>query len=60
MFKKWEMNTATLGEALAYMDESGGEPKDAAIWFLKEREALWTAFVPADIAEKVKAAVAGM
>ena len=60
MFKKWKMNTATLGEALAYMHDTGGEPVDAAIWFLKNREEIWTKFVPSDVAQKVREAVAGM
>ncbi len=60
MFKKWKMNTATLDEALAYMHDTGGEPIDAAVWFLKNREELWTKFVPSDVAQKVKDAVAGM
>ncbi len=42
------------------MDETGGEPIDAAEWFLKNREELWTKFVPDDVAQKVKDAVAGM
>ena len=60
MFGKWKLSTATLNEALAYMDETGGEPIDAAVWFLQEREELWTPFVPADVAKKVKEAVAQM
>ena len=60
MFKKWKLSTATLDEVLSYLDESGGEPVDAAIWFLQEREELWTPFVPEDVANKVKEAVAQM
>ncbi len=60
MFKKWKLDTATLDEVLSYMDKSGGEPVDAAIWFLKNKEDIWTTFVPSDIAEKVKEAVAQM
>ena len=45
MFSKWELNTATLDEVLAYMSETGGEPVDAAIWFLKNKESIWTKFV---------------
>jgi len=60
MFNNWKLNTKTLGEALSYMDETGGEPIDAAIWHLKNREAVWTKFVPADVAQKVKDAVAKM
>jgi glycine betaine/proline transport system substrate-binding protein len=60
MFGKWKLNTKTLGEGLAYMDDTGGEPADAAVWFLKEKEAIWTEFVPSDVAQKIKDAVAGM
>lgn len=60
MFEKWKMDSATLGEALAYMNDTGGEPIDAAIWFLKNREEIWTQFVPADVAENVRTAVADM
>jgi glycine betaine/proline transport system substrate-binding protein len=60
MLKKWVMDTDTLGEALAYMDATGGEPYDAAVWFLKNRESIWTEFVPADVAEKIREAVADL
>jgi glycine betaine/proline transport system substrate-binding protein len=58
MFKNWVMNTSTLGEALAYMDATGGEPYDAAVWFLKNRKSFWTGFVPSDVADKIKDALA--
>jgi glycine betaine/proline transport system substrate-binding protein len=58
MYESWYMETAYFNEALAYMDETGGEPFDAALWFLKEREEVWTKFVPDDVAQKVKEAVA--
>jgi glycine betaine/proline transport system substrate-binding protein len=60
MFGKWELNTATLDEVLAYMNETGGEPIDAAIWFLKNKESIWTKFVTSEAADKVKEAVADM
>jgi glycine betaine/proline transport system substrate-binding protein len=60
MFNKWKLDTATLDEVLSYMNETGGEPIDAAVWFLKNREAIWTEFVTADVAQKVKDAVAEM
>lgn len=60
MFSEWKLDTATLNEVLAYMLETGGEPSDAAVWFLKNREAIWTEFVPADIAQNVKDAVVDM
>jgi len=58
MFGKWKMDTKTLGQALAYMEENDAEPFDAAIWAIKEREDIWVSFVPADVAAKVKDAVA--
>jgi glycine betaine/proline transport system substrate-binding protein len=60
MFGKWELNTAILDEVLAYMYETGGEPIDAAIWFLKNKETIWTKFVTSEAAEKVQEAVADM
>ncbi len=60
MLSKWEMDTPTLAKALAYMNETGGEPIDAAIWFLKNEEALWAKFVTNDAAKKIRTAVAGM
>jgi glycine betaine/proline transport system substrate-binding protein len=60
MFNKWKLDTATLDEVLAYMNETGGEPIDAAVWFLINREAIWTEFVTAEAAQKVKDAVAEM
>jgi glycine betaine/proline transport system substrate-binding protein len=60
MFGKWELNTATLDEVLAYMNDTGGEPIDAAIWFLKNKESIWTKFVTSEAADKIKEAVADM
>jgi len=46
-----------MGAMLVYMadEQAGGE--DAAIEFLMEYEDVWTTWVPADVAEKVKAAL---
>ena len=60
MLSKWVIDTDTLGEALAYMGATGGEPYDAAVWFLQNRESIWTEFVPADVAEKIREAVADL
>lgn len=60
MFQNWQLDTPTLEEVLAYMNDTGGEPVDAAIWFLKTHEEIWTQFVPSDVADKVRAAVADM
>jgi len=60
MLKNWKLDTSILNSVLAYMDVTGGTPSDTALWFIKNREDIWTAFVPADIAAKIKAAVAEM
>ena len=57
MFGKWKLDTKTLGQALAYMEDTGGEPFDAALDFIQNREDIWTTFVPEDVAKKVKEAV---
>jgi len=57
MFKKYETTTALNNEFLAYMRETKGKPQDGAIWFLKNKENVWTKWVPADVAKKVKKAL---
>ena len=42
---------------LAYMQDSKGSTEDAAMWFLKNYEDLWTQWVSGDVAAKVKAAM---
>jgi glycine betaine/proline transport system substrate-binding protein len=42
---------------LAHMRETGGKPNDGARWFLTNYANLWTKWVPADVAAKVKAAM---
>lgn len=55
--RNYETELSHTNEALAFMEDSGGTPDDAAKWFLTEYEALWTPWVPADVADKVKAAL---
>ena len=40
---------------LVYMGDNQADGKDAAMEFLKKHEAVWTKWVPADVAAKVKA-----
>ena len=42
---------------LAYMQDNGATTEEAAMFFLREYEDLWTSWVPADIAAAVKAAL---
>jgi glycine betaine/proline transport system substrate-binding protein len=60
MLEKWQMDSATLEAVLAYMNENDYTAEQAAVWFLQNYEDLWTPFVPADVAAKVKTAAAGM
>ncbi|HEX77834.1 MAG TPA: ABC transporter substrate-binding protein [Dehalococcoidia bacterium] len=55
---QWRMPTADMAEGLAYMAENEIEADEAAIWFLKTREDMWTKWVPDDVEAKVKAALA--
>ncbi|MFC1965431.1 glycine betaine ABC transporter substrate-binding protein [Chloroflexota bacterium] len=47
-----------LNEGLAYMRENDAKADEAALWFLKNRQELWTKWVSPAIADKVKAALA--
>ena len=55
--KNYETTLDLNNKILAYMQDTGGKPKDGAKWFLKTYESLWTGWVPADVASKVKAAM---
>jgi glycine betaine/proline transport system substrate-binding protein len=55
--KKYETTQALANKFLAYMKEKEANTQDAAEWFLKEYEELWTGWVPADVAAKVKKAL---
>lgn len=46
-----------MGEAMAYMDQNEAEPDEAADWFLNNKQDVWTQWLPADVAERVKAAL---
>lgn len=47
-------------EFLAKMEEMSWEAQDAAIWFLQEKEEVWTEWVSSEIQEKVKKALAAL
>ncbi|MCJ8008386.1 ABC transporter substrate-binding protein [Lederbergia wuyishanensis] len=44
-------------EALNYMEKNEAEADEAAKWWMKEHEDVWTEWVPEDVAEKVKKAL---
>lgn len=55
--KNYKTSSQLTEEALNYMEEHNAESDEAAIWWMKEHEDLWTSWLPDDIAEKVKAAL---
>lgn len=46
-----------MDKTLAHMEESGDEAVDVARWFLTQQDAVWTNWVDADVAQRVKAAL---
>jgi glycine betaine/proline transport system substrate-binding protein len=55
--QNYETMAVMIARALVYMEENEVEHEEAAIWFLQEYESVWTEWVDADIASKVKAAL---
>jgi glycine betaine/proline transport system substrate-binding protein len=55
--EKYETTLDINNKFLAYMKDEGASTDQAAKWFLKEYESLWTQWVSADVAAKVKAAL---
>lgn len=55
--KQFEMDAAMISVELAWMDDNQKEVQDAAVHFLQTRQDVWVPWVPAAIADKVKAAL---
>lgn len=53
----YETSNALTEEALDYMNENEAEPDEAAQWWMKEHEDIWTTWVSEEVADKVKAAL---
>lgn len=54
---KMQVPNAEISTVLAWGDDNGATPEEVANHFLKEYQAIWTKWVPADVAEKVKASL---
>lgn len=52
--KNYETSNDLTEEALKYMNENEASADEAAVWWMKKHEDLWTKWVPEDVAEKVK------
>ena len=57
---KRAFTNADMNGLLVWVDNNQADGETAAMYFLKTQEAQWTAWLPADVAAKVKKAVAGM
>jgi glycine betaine/proline transport system substrate-binding protein len=55
--RNYETNTAMVNEVLAYMDDNDATTDQAAVYFLQNYESVWTQWISADIASKVKDAL---
>ncbi len=55
--KNYETSNDLTEAAIDYMEKEDVEPDEAAVWWMKEYEDVWTSWVSEDIAEKVKAAL---
>lgn len=54
---KMQVPNAEISSVLAWGDDNGATTEEVAIYFLKNYEAIWTQWVPADVAEKVRASL---
>lgn len=55
--KNYRSSSQLVSEALAFMQETKGSADDAARQFLKAHPAVWQAWVPPEVARRVKAAL---
>ena len=46
-----------MDKVMAHMEETEDEPLDVAKWFLRNEGAIWSTWLPADVAARVKAAL---
>lgn len=56
-FSKVNLPAGVLDEVLGRMEETGDDSAEIAEWFMKEKSDVWSQWVPADTAARVKAAL---
>lgn len=54
---KVSMPLEVMNETMAYMETNEAEPEPTAQWFLESKQDIWTQWLPADVTERVKAAL---
>lgn len=52
--RKYQTTTKMVSEALAYMNDQKADARATALWFLKQKQDVWTKWVPDEVAQKVK------
>jgi glycine betaine/proline transport system substrate-binding protein len=57
MLGRWRSSNEIVAEALAYMRTENASADAAAVRFLKARPEVWSAWVPSEVAERLKAAL---
>ncbi len=50
----YRTSSQLTSEALAYMMENETDERAAAVWFLENKEDIWTKWIPEEVAQKVK------
>ncbi|MEI2415767.1 ABC transporter substrate-binding protein [Orrella sp. JC864] len=56
-FSSMELENEVVDEMLAHMEASGDDAEQVAEWFLKNKPAVWSAWLPKDVAERVQASL---
>lgn len=46
-----------MNQTMAYMEKNEAEPQPTAMWFLKNKQDVWTRWLPAEVGDRVKAAL---
>lgn len=55
----YETTNADVSASLAYMRDNNATPEDAALWFLRENQEVWSTWAPPEVAARVIAALGG-
>lgn len=54
---KMQVPNDKISEVLAWGDDNKATPEEVAAYFLKNHEEIWSAWVPADVADKIRASL---
>lgn len=54
---RMQVPNAEISAVLAWGDDTGATAEEVAEYFLREHEAIWTAWVPAEVADKVRSSL---